>query len=100
MLIYYLAYKFEQDTMLIRVNHTNLCDDNPFSTATVYVSGGLLPYDLLWSTNEVTEQVILTSSGDYSITVVDDNNCQNEAKNSAMYDINPKLSLNMIRDPY
>lgn len=88
---------FEQDTMLITVNHTNLCDDNPFSTATVYVSGGLLPYDLLWSTNEVTEQVALSSPGDYSVTVVDDNNCQQVVN----FTVDPlrSMSLNVQTTP-
>lgn len=41
------------------------------------VSGGLAPYEYLWSNSETTEDLTGLVAGDYFVTVTDDNNCTN-----------------------
>jgi hypothetical protein len=45
------------------------------STMTVTVNGGTLPYSYLWSTGDTTIQIMVTATGDYSVTVTDANGC-------------------------
>ena len=47
----------EPDSLNIFVEHSQLCQHNPIATALVFASGGLTPYDYLWSTNETSELI-------------------------------------------
>ncbi len=42
---------------------------------TAIVTGGTAPYSYLWSTGEEVDQIILTESGEYTVTVTDYNGC-------------------------
>ncbi|MBC7862594.1 MAG: T9SS type A sorting domain-containing protein [Bacteroidia bacterium] len=42
----------------------------------VGISGGALPYTILWSDNETTEDISGLSSGSYDINVIDNGGCQ------------------------
>ena len=44
-------------------------------TIEAFVTGGTLPYQFLWNTNESNSTLINKSSGSYSITVTDNNGC-------------------------
>jgi PKD repeat protein len=44
-------------------------------TATVTISGGLNPYDVLWNNMETTETITGLTGGLYSVVVTDDNGC-------------------------
>ena len=68
----------EPDSLNIFVEHTQLCPDNPIATALVFASGGLTPYDYLWSTNETSELISIQNPGAYSVQVTDYNNCQQD----------------------
>ncbi len=68
----------EPDSLNVFVEHTQLCPDNPIATALVFASGGLTPYDYLWSTNETSELISIQNPGTYSVQVTDDNNCQQD----------------------
>lgn len=68
----------EPDSMYVFVEHTSLCQENPIAKATVFASGGSSPYNYLWSTGEVNEQIEITTSNSYSVSVTDDNNCQKQ----------------------
>ena len=68
----------EPDSLKVFVEHTQLCPDNPIATALVFASGGLTPYDYLWSTNETSELISIQNPGMYSIQVTDYNNCQQD----------------------
>lgn len=78
----------EPDSLNIFVEHTQLCPDNPIATALVFASGGLTPYDYLWSTNETSELIYIQNPGMYSIQVTDYNNCQQDVA-IAIDPINP-----------
>ncbi len=41
------------------------------------ISGGTAPYSLQWNTNETSESINVTESGDYSVVVTDANGCTN-----------------------
>jgi hypothetical protein len=45
--------------------------------ASVFVTGGVEPYDILWSTTEDTDTIADLSVGMYYVTVVDANGCMN-----------------------
>lgn len=68
----------EPDSLNIFVEHTQLCPDSPIATALVFTSGGLTPYDYLWSTNETSELISIQTPGMYSVQVTDYNNCQQD----------------------
>jgi gliding motility-associated-like protein len=68
----------EPDSLNIFVEHTQLCLDAPIASALVFASGGLTPYDYLWSTNETSELISIQTAGMYSVQVNDFNNCQHE----------------------
>jgi gliding motility-associated-like protein len=68
----------EPDSMYVFVDHTSICENSPIAKATVFASGGLSPYNYLWSTGEVNEQIEITTSNSYSVMVTDDNSCQKQ----------------------
>ena len=70
----------EPDSLNVFVEHTQLCPNNPIATALVFASGGLIPYDYLWSTNETSELIYIQNPGIYSIQVTDYNNCQQDVE--------------------
>ena len=70
----------EPESLNIFVEHSQLCPNNPIATALVFASGGLIPYDYLWSTNEASELIHIQNPGIYSIQVTDYNNCQQDVE--------------------
>ena len=59
---------------LTSVNETaNLENDGQ---ASVNISGGVEPYQILWSNNETTESVSDLAPGDYQLSVIDANGCE------------------------
>jgi gliding motility-associated-like protein len=86
----------EPDSINVFVEHTQLCPDVPFASALVFASGGLTPYDYLWSTNETSELISIQSPGMYSVQVTDFNNCQQEVA-IAIDPIIP-VQLNFVTD--
>ena len=47
-------------------------------TASVFVDGGTLGYEYLWSNGEVTSEITGLCGGDYSVVVTDSNGCEIE----------------------
>ena len=52
------------------------CNGVPDGTASVVASGGTPPYTYLWSNNATSASIDNLLSGDYTVTVTDDNGCQ------------------------
>jgi hypothetical protein len=50
------------------------CDGTPIQLC-ANPSGGALPYTFEWSTGETTECIFVSDPGDYTVTVIDDNDC-------------------------
>ena len=44
--------------------------------ALIAVAGGTAPFTYAWSTNEATESIIPTTSGNYCVTITDANGCE------------------------
>ena len=48
---------------------------NSDGSASVQITGGMSPYDILWSNGEITSTINGLAQGIYSVTVTDNNNC-------------------------
>lgn len=59
------------DVTTVNASCGGVCDGE----ATVNISGGSAPYDILWSTNDTTVTIDSLCAGNYSVTVTDGNNC-------------------------
>ncbi len=81
----------QPDTIIVFVEHTNLCEENPIASALVYTSGGQVPYSYLWTNNETTELIQITDPGSYSVVVTDFGGCVREAS----FTIDPIVSLDV-----
>ncbi|RMG77260.1 MAG: hypothetical protein D6714_20055, partial [Bacteroidetes bacterium] len=66
-------------------------------TATVNPSGGVPPYDILWSNGDQTETVSGLVAGDYTVTVTDANGC--EAIQGVTINEQLELSLELSQMP-
>ena len=72
---------------------------NANGSASVQVNGGTAPYNYLWTPGNMTSAVINNvPSGNYSVTVTDDNGCSVSA-NSAIINIpGPAVSISSVTD--
>lgn len=63
----------------LSVNHnvTNVhCGGSDNGSISLFVGGGVAPYDYLWNNGETTANITDLSAGSYSVTVTDANGCQ------------------------
>ena len=69
-------YLPEPDTLALTVGHTDIpCKDLHNGSASVHVSGGVLPYAYKWSNGETTPTIDKLAPGEYSIEVTDKHGC-------------------------
>jgi gliding motility-associated-like protein len=54
------------------------CFDTETGSATVIFTGGLAPYEIMWSDMQSTETAINLAAGMYTVTITDDNDCELE----------------------
>ena len=62
----------------ITINYTAFnatCQENDDGSIISNVSGGLLPYNYLWSTGDITPNLENINKGQFSFSVTDANNC-------------------------
>ena len=52
-----------------------LCNDGNTGLANLTVTGGTLPYNFLWNTTDITEDLSTLIAGNYTVTVTDQNLC-------------------------
>lgn len=52
------------------------CKDQSDGTISTTITGGISPYDFVWSNGETTQDVIGLDGGDYSVTVIDQHSCE------------------------
>jgi len=64
------------------ITHTT-CDGD-LGSIDLWVFGGIAPYQFLWSTGEVTQNVANLTAGDYTVFITDANNCVVEAVATVM----------------
>ena len=81
------------ETPTITISSTDeYCENNNGSASTI-VSGGLNPYSFIWSNGASNSSISNLNFGNYSVIVVDNNNCSNEAF-TTIADINgPDLTI-------
>jgi gliding motility-associated-like protein len=66
----------EPSMLTVSITPTNVfCNGNANGTATAVVSGGTTLYTYAWSTGSVLPGIAGLSSGNYSVTVTDNNGC-------------------------
>ncbi len=53
-----------------------LCPSSDDGMISLDITGGLEPYDIVWSSGETTNTISSIPVGEYSLTIVDANNCQ------------------------
>jgi len=64
----------EPDSLYLTKTVNNVtCNDGSDGSITIDVHGGILPYNYLWSTGEITEDIVNIPSGKYWISVSDAN---------------------------
>jgi large repetitive protein len=69
-------YLPEPDTLALTVSHTDIpCKDLHNGSASVRVSGGVLPYAYKWSNGETTPAIDNLAPGEYWIEVTDRHGC-------------------------
>src|SRR5690606_2462339 len=75
------SVNINQPTALtVSINPTNLlCNGDNSGEAQALPSGGTPPYIYLWSDNQNTQTAIGLASGNYTVTVTDDNGCSGTA---------------------
>ncbi|MDX1941629.1 MAG: T9SS type A sorting domain-containing protein [Saprospiraceae bacterium] len=64
--------------------------------ALAIASGGVPDYTYLWNTGETTQQILIPQSGDYSVTVTDNNNCI-IIENATLVDDNEAIGAYQIK---
>jgi gliding motility-associated-like protein len=81
-----------QPPLVIGTNPTcfGYCD----GSATVNPVDGLAPYSFVWSNNQLTQTATNLCSGNYSVTVIDANNCP--ATNNVILVDPPQVTINPI----
>ncbi len=57
------------------INAESTCPEAEQGSVDIIVTGGVPPYSLLWSNGESSESLSGLSSGNYTVTVTDDNGC-------------------------
>jgi gliding motility-associated-like protein len=57
------------------VSHVT-CKDQDDGEITLDVYGGIPPYDFIWSNGQTTQNVSDLPGGDYSVTIIDQHNCE------------------------
>lgn len=65
---------FEIPELIISTTDAGCGEEN--GTASVTINGGAAPYDIYWTTGEITNSIDSLAAGTYLVTVTDDNNCQ------------------------
>ncbi len=69
----------EPNTININFTTTDATCGASNGSVSASVTGGVTPYDYLWSTSETTNAISSLSVGSYIITVTDANNCEQNA---------------------
>ena len=64
----------QPDELIVNILSSTLCSPTDIAKVEVEVDGGIMPYQFLWNTTDVTS-VIYVVDGNYSIDVTDANSC-------------------------
>ncbi len=84
-------------TITSTVVNSSTCGGNDGTITLSSVSGGTGPYTFLWSTGAITQNISGLTTGSYSVTVTDDNGCQ-EIFNFSISDPTPFTVTSAVTD--
>jgi hypothetical protein len=88
----------ENDPIIITGNVTNADCNQSNGSIDVEVTGGSPPFDYIWNTGDVTQDLLNISSGTYIISVIDNKGCV-EVMNFAVNNISgPVATINSTSD--
>lgn len=75
------SYTVEQPDDIVITNTVVPVGCNAGSNGSIdlHIAGGVSPYEVIWSTGETTEDIMGLSSGTYTVTVTDANECVSTA---------------------
>ncbi|MBI5217972.1 MAG: choice-of-anchor J domain-containing protein [Bacteroidia bacterium] len=66
----------QPDAIVLTLSGTSpVCNGGADGSATVAITGGISPFDVLWSTSETTETITGLNAGMYTINITDNNGC-------------------------
>ena len=64
------------DKIVVSGNEQNpTCNGNSDGSITLTITGGVTPYQFVWSNTATTQNIDNLDAGNYSVTITDDNNC-------------------------
>lgn len=67
---------------------------NGFDELTVNITGGLPPYEFLWSNGQTNQTAVGLDSGEFGVTVIDANGCSAEGESTIAVSTNSISTLN------
>lgn len=65
----------EPEELVAFLEHTYICETDSFSEIMCYPSGGVFPYNYLWSNMSTTTGIDSLTAGNYTVVVTDNNGC-------------------------
>ena len=60
------------------IDITNIDADNPTGAIDIEVTGGVKPYEYLWSNGDQMEDIVDLDFGEYTVIVTDANGCHSK----------------------
>jgi hypothetical protein len=75
------------------IDITNIDADNPTGAIDIEVTGGVKPYEYLWSNGDQMEDIVDLDFGEYTVIVTDANGCQDTY---GPYEIKNLVAINTI----
>lgn len=82
----------EPDQLLLMSSPDGLINCDSITEVYTNVSGGTLPYDILWSTGDIKDTIIVNNSGKYLVSVTDVNGCK-AIDTVVLYPLNSTLDV-------
>lgn len=93
-----LEVTIENTSININADVHNSCFNLANGYIDITVTGGVLPYNYIWSTGETTEDMFNLAEGSYSLTVSDSHGCSSSMETYVFY--SPPMDVNIIsKDP-
>jgi len=66
---------YQPDSIILNVESLHCCFEQNNGALNIEITGGILPFDILWSNDSVTNAITNLEPGLYSVSVSDSNSC-------------------------
>ena len=84
----------EPDSIILDIEPTQSCFEQNNGALYLDISGGILPFDILWSNDSITNAITNLEPGIYSVIVSDSNNCPASLDELTIEEL-PELTFNL-----